>query len=134
MSQDYFTDRAPEGVLLLPAPPPTPPPLIPETELCDIDLAALFPEEAGKVNSTSVFLEVIAEDTGIINHSIKAMKEGWRAATTVDEICKLALTTAKLLEARRKLMLFDYEKTQGRGAGGRNSGYLGAFDDSYDAQ
>ena len=43
-------------------------------------------------------------DVGVMNGLIKGMSIGLKHVKTLDGLCKAALTTAKLLETRRKLM------------------------------
>lgn len=47
---------------------------------------------------------VLAEDARIAKVVLNNLKTAWAQASTVDEICKLSLTTMKVLEQRRTLM------------------------------
>lgn len=63
---------------------------------------------------------VVAEDTKIANSVLNNLREGWNAAESVEDICKLSLTTLKALEMRRNLMNLQLgrEKFTGNGQGG----------------
>lgn len=48
---------------------------------------------------------VVKDDLVILNNCLKAVYHGWTMARSVNHICKLAATSADLIEKRRKLML-----------------------------
>lgn len=59
--------------------------------------------------------EAVMEDDVLgINHSIQQVGKAWRTATTIDDVCKLSMTTVKLLLERRRLMLLTLEPDESR--------------------
>lgn len=72
------------------------------------------------VQESNFLASVVAEDTKIANSVLNNLREGWNAAESVEDICKLSLTTLKALEMRRNLMNLQLgrEKFVGSGQGG----------------
>lgn len=79
------------------------------------------------VNEMSLETAVIEEDTSHFNYMLKRSEKLWQTNLDADDFCKLANTTMKLLEMRRKMMLLRTERTPDKGKNG--TGYFGAFAD-----
>lgn len=71
------------------------------------DLSPMIPPplETQGIESASGLYEIIADDVIRFNFLFKSLSIAWSQATTIDEVCKLALTSAKLMEQRRKALL-----------------------------
>jgi hypothetical protein len=57
---------------------------------------------------------VMTDDVKAINHSLQQLGKAWRTATTIDDVCKLAMSTTKLLTERRRLMLLSLDPDESR--------------------
>lgn len=57
---------------------------------------------------------VMQDDVRGLNHSLQQVGKAWRTATTIDDVCKLSMTTVKLLLERRRLMLLTLEPDESR--------------------
>lgn len=66
--------------------------------LKDVELVPYFDSKSKEIDITN---DEARQFQGILS----SIKYGWTQATTVDEICKLALTHSKVLEARRNALL-----------------------------
>ena len=75
-------------------------PIIPEGELPVLTVDEL--------TSESTESEGITADAKVISYHIATVAYAVRAATTISDICKLALTSSKLLEARRNMLCKPY--------------------------
>lgn len=53
---------------------------------------------------------VAADDLKLLHVALTKIRQLWATPLDVDETCKLALTTTKLLESRRKLMGYPHER------------------------
>ena len=86
------------------------PPIIPASELPELTL--------DKVDADTSESDVITADAKVMSFNLATVAYAVRAATTADEICKLALTSAKLLESRRNLLCkpYGYKDTSKHGA------------------
>lgn len=49
--------------------------------------------------------KVMSVDAKLMHESLVGITHAWKHATAIDEICKLALTTAKMIQMRRRLLL-----------------------------
>lgn len=55
------------------------------------------------ITDNSLF-PVMAEDAKVAKTVLNNLKVAWKQAKTIDQVCKLSLTTMKVLEQRRNLM------------------------------
>jgi hypothetical protein len=85
-------------------------------EAPDEDSPLVCPEHTFDVSiqAESRAQAVMADDVRAINHSLQQVGKAWRVATSVDDVCKLSMTTTKLLTERRRLMLLSLEPDQGK--------------------
>jgi hypothetical protein len=66
------------------------------------------PPPAPKLHADSSPREILHDDIHRMNHLLSALQVSWKAPLNVNDVCKLALTTARVLETRRKLFLRAY--------------------------
>lgn len=76
------------------------PAVIPVKDLPELNL--------DKIDSDTSESDVITADAKVMTFNIATVAYAVRSAATVDDICKLALTSAKLLEIRRNLLCKPY--------------------------
>lgn len=80
-----------------------------EDEIIDVDDKAIIPiHTTTPVTANSTEMALLEDEIGAIEQSFGYLRAAWPMARTVDQICKLALTTGKMLETRRNL--FDRTK------------------------
>lgn len=89
----------------------------------DNQLDALTPTQcptfnAPAINHASTFEEVKREDIEIANIALQGVALGWQRVFKIEDICKLALTTMKVLESRRKLLCMQYGAESDKRASG----------------
>lgn len=65
-------------------------------------------------------VEIIADDLVRLHTIFSRLETGWNQAESIDEICKLSLTTVKVMEFRRKVVGLDNVN---------NSKFLSPYDD-----
>lgn len=56
------------------------------------------------ITTNTTFKDHVQEDLDHLNNSLKGIYAGWSQAKSIQSICKLATTTADLVERRRKLL------------------------------
>lgn len=79
------------------------------------------------VNERSTERAVIEEDTAHFNYMLERSQHLWKQDLDADDFCKLAATTMRLIEMRRRMMLLPTERE--RSTKGMGSGFFGAFGD-----
>ena len=62
-----------------------------------------------EIKSTSSPAIVMIDDVSAINHSLVCVGAAWELARSIDDVCKLSITTTKLLTERRRLLLMSLE-------------------------
>lgn len=62
--------------------------------------------------------KIVNDDLEQMHFILTQVQDAWKVAFAIDDVCKLALTQAKLLEMRRNLMSFSTD-VSGGGARGR---------------
>jgi len=68
-------------------------------------LVSAPPPQPPSLNADSTPREILHDDIHRMNHLLSALQVSWKAPLNVNDVCKLALTTAKVLETRRKLFM-----------------------------
>lgn len=82
-----------------------------------LDAAPSLPAKAA-LDSTTLITEAIDDDARYYQQALSALQSAWNVAGTVDEICKISLTTVKVLEGRRNALLLQSRHVVEKDAGG----------------
>ena len=72
-----------------------------------------------QISADSPLHEVMEDDIAHYSFMLLAIREAWKCACNIDDVCRLALTTTAVLKERRKAMLLPAEAVKDpKGAGG----------------
>lgn len=67
-----------------------------------------IPEAVTEINDQAGLLSTTSDDLAHTNYALSFIKASFLKCQSPDDVCKLALTTCKLLETRRKLLCLQY--------------------------
>lgn len=78
------------------------------------------------ITANSPLYDIQEDDISRSNQILDVLQQAWPRARDIDDVCKLSVTTSKVLESRRKLL----NQQLGRDASGSGSGgVLGVYED-----
>lgn len=101
-----------------------------DTQLAPIPDIVISDEEISNLTSSSRLPQVIDDDMKMINFALAHLKVRFQSTHDADSICKLALSTGKLLETRRKLLCLQYGTERAtQGGRKRRDSVFGPLDD-----